>query len=118
MKLWHDDIREPPEGWTWVRTNKQAMLVLLDHIEEIDECSLDHDLGFENIDPRLDNAIYLRGSSPDGSGADLARWMVENECVPPVVTVHSMNPDGARRMAHIFADAGHAVTIKRYEVPS
>lgn len=112
MRLWHDDIRPAPEGWTWARTNREAQHLLLN--EEIEECSLDHDLGMEEVDPAMEGALYLAGHSPDGTGLDLVRWMIENDRVPPKVSIHSWNFDGARRMFKTLADAGHNVKMQRY----
>lgn len=117
MRLWHDDIRPAPEGWIWARTNAEAQKLLEEHYGEIEEASLDHDLGFENADPNGNGAIYLAGHSPDGTGLDLVRWMIENDRIPPKVTIHSWNSDGALRMARALADAGHAcTTVRRFKV--
>ena len=43
MKLWLDDVRTPPEGWVWAKTAQEAIDLLL--TREIEEISLDHDLG-------------------------------------------------------------------------
>ena len=106
MKLWLDDIRPAPEGWLWARTNDQAKHLLM--IAERDgtpitECSLDHDLGFHDVeipeDPdELLEVITLKGQSEE-TGYDLVCWMLENNLVPKKVTIHSWNPDGARNMA-------------------
>lgn len=109
-KLWHDDIRQPPANWFWVRTNEEAKVAL--QLIEWDEISMDHDLGLDYIDPRefADNPHELwgmYGGSPRGDGRDLVRWMIETSNMPPKITIHSWNPSGAREMAALFADAGH-----------
>ena len=110
VKLWHDDIRPAPEGWLWARTNAAAMEIL--DTQDVDEISMDHDLGLENLDPDLDPmALFLAGRSPRGTGEDLVVWMIENGYVPPKITIHSWNPSGARRMANRFGDAGYDVTV-------
>lgn len=108
-KLWHDDVRPPPDGDDWVRarTNHEAM-TLLSH-GGIDECSLDHDMG---ADPSA--GINAKGSSPNGSGLDLVRWMVEQNLVPPIVTIHSWNYYGAQAMASELRRAGHACIVRPF----
>lgn len=98
MKLWHDDIRKPPAGWTWARTNAEA-LEWLRIPGLVDEISLDHDLGLHNADEDDLEAIFLAAPSHEGSGYDLVCTMTDEGLVPPKVTIHSWNPDGAKAMA-------------------
>ncbi len=57
IKLWHDDVRPAPEGWTWARTNEKAMEILkagnviAASLEYVIAASLDHDLGYEGPPP-------------------------------------------------------------------
>lgn len=112
MKLWHDDIRRPPDdSWTWARTNREAQLLLLTHADSCDpvtEASLDHDLGLHDFDPDEQDAD-LR-VAPDAhlqpDGQQLVRWMLRNELVPPKVTIHSWNPVGAKSMAALLGEGG------------
>jgi hypothetical protein len=67
------------------------------------ECSLDHDLGYHDVeipeDPdELLKVLVLRGEAEE-TGYDLVCWMLENNLVPKKVTIHSWNPDGAKHMA-------------------
>ena len=122
MKLWHDDVREPPEGWTWARTNEAARDYLAYGI--VTECSLDHDMGLHDViipDPNVDpdgfmDAVYRKGDSED-TGYDLVNWMIENECVPEKVTIHSWNPEGAQAMAARLNYFGYDCYIAPYVVP-
>ena len=109
MKLWHDDVRSPPEGWVWAQNNEDAKLTL--KTRAVTEIPMDHDLGASPSD-----GLFARGSSQEGSGYDLAVWMVENTLVPPVITIHSWSTVGAQRMADVFNDAGYDVTIRPYRV--
>lgn len=43
MKIWLDDVRLPPEGWTWFKIAGDAIYAL--QTEKVEEISLDHDLG-------------------------------------------------------------------------
>ena len=116
MKLWHDDIRPSPPGWTWARTNAEAKRLL--ETGEVTECSLDHDLGLHDVDvpsPEVDVETYLdaitRAGAAEETGLDLVHWMVETGNVPVKVTIHSWNPIGARNMAARLNHFGHDVTI-------
>jgi hypothetical protein len=117
MKVWHDDIRPAPEGWTWARTNTDAIRLLVEN--EVSEISLDHDLGLHHFtedeieaDPDL---LFGRGQAEE-TGYDLVNGMCENGYVPPKVTIHSWNPDGARAMAARLNYFGHDCTISPYVV--
>ena len=93
MKIWLDDIREPPdEGWLWFKSVETARLyfeVAEDMLEEC-EISLDHDLG-EN----------------HPTGYDLIKWLEEKVMTGKVTTqgysfpkirVHSANPVGRKNI--------------------
>ncbi len=47
MKLWIDDIRPAPEGWTWEKTSHDAIrrFLIVDPNDRVTEVSFDHDLG-------------------------------------------------------------------------
>lgn len=113
MKLWHDDIRKPPDdSWTWVRTNDDAMTLL--EYPGAEAISLDHDLGFDQADPDAPNAHLLRGQS-EKTGLDLVDWMIRTDRVPPKVTVHSWNPAGAQRMIATLRAKGFYARYAPYQ---
>lgn len=116
MKLWHDDIRRPPdETWEWARTNGEALQILRDNRGEIVEASLDHDLGMHDADPDAPHAIYLKGFSED-DGRVLVKAMVEEDLVPALVTIHSWNPKRAKEMADMLNDAGYDCVLSPFKV--
>lgn len=79
MKLWLDDTRPAPPGWTWCRTFKEAKALM--NSRQVTEMSLDHDLGGKK------------------NGYDFVMWMAQNKVWPKErPTVHSANPYGAMRM--------------------
>ena len=84
MKLYVDDIRIAPEGWTQAWTFKEAIEHLLSY--EVVELSLDHDLG----------------SSLGATGYDIMKWIeleVELEGMPlPEIQFHTSNPAGRANM--------------------
>ena len=84
MKLFLDDERTPPEGWTHVRWPQEAIEIL--KTGEVTEISLDHDLG--------DDA--------HGTGYDVILWIEEAVAmqgfVPPKILVHSANTSARQKM--------------------
>lgn len=79
MKIWVDDIREPPAGWAWCPTSRHAIgwLEAAKRIGiNIEIMSLDHDLG------------------GDDTTRPIVLWMCENDFWPVEVVVHSANPVG------------------------
>ena len=86
MKLFVGDTREVPDGtWTLVRTAKEAITLLQEHEGEIEEISLDHDLG-EGLD-----------------GYHLLKWIeakvfLHSYKPPGIMLVHSANPVGKANM--------------------
>lgn len=114
MRLWHDDIRTPPDdSWTWARTNAQAIKLLREN--EVTEASLDHDLGLDHLDPsEYYSPDILRG---DGflTGEHLVIEMVHLDLIPPVVRVHSWNPVGAMRMVSRLRAAGCKAFAEPFE---
>ncbi|MEJ2043219.1 MAG: hypothetical protein P8X74_22070 [Reinekea sp.] len=84
MKVFLDDERVPPEGWVLVRWPSEAIELLKKH--EVQEISLDHDLGNDEI----------------GTGYDVILWLEEQVAIfnflPPVITIHSANTSARRKM--------------------
>lgn len=93
MKLFLDDVREAPEGWTRVVTFAQAITALSYHT--VTEASLDHDLGWCG-QCATDSTCQCRCHF---TGYDVICWMEENNVWPiNGVRVHSSNPVGRKRM--------------------
>jgi len=84
MKVFLDDERRPPAGWTLVRWPDEAIALL--ERGGVERISLDHDLG--------DDAR--------GTGYAVVLWIeravVERGFVPPVIEVHSANSSARVRM--------------------
>jgi len=85
MKLYVDDAREAPEGWTLARTYEEAMQRIASG--KVEELSLDHDLGTEGTETGYDilkmieRAMMQVGFTP-----------------PPIIKIHTANPAGYRNM--------------------
>ncbi len=84
MKVFLDDERETPDGWT--RTRSVAETIGLLATGAVEELSLDHDLG--------DDAA--------GTGYDVLLWIEravhERGFVPPRIAVHSANASARVKM--------------------
>lgn len=84
MKVFLDDLRPCPEGWTYVTTPETAIVLL--RTGDVEMISLDHDLGLP--EPLNGNAVV--------------KWIEEqvatNGFHPPVMKIHSANPVGMENM--------------------
>ena len=84
MKVFLDDERETPAGWTRVFWPEEAIALLA--TGQVTEISLDHDMGDDS----------------HGTGYDVILWIEEavytSDFVPPEIRVHSANPSARRRM--------------------
>lgn len=126
MKIWHDDIRKPPDDtWTWARTNTEAMACFAwadSKKTTVEEISLDHDLGLSHIDPdvyeRRAEELWVFDERHEEDGLALVDWMCRTGHVPPRVTIHSWNPDGAQNMAARLNRFGHDCIVRAYEAPA
>ena len=79
MRVYLDDERIAPQGWVQVRWPDDAIRLLM--TGQVEELSLDHDLGEDNI----------------GTGYDVIVWIEQavalNQFEPPkTIRVHSANP--------------------------
>lgn len=98
MKLWIDDVREPPFGYRWARSVYEAKTIIANlelmlrasggkpryQIELID---IDHDAG----DFACDGGDYIK----------LLDWLEETNRNYPI-RIHSMNPVGRENMRAII----------------
>lgn len=86
MKLYLDDERETPEGWKRCYTARECISILENG--GVEELSLDHDLGDENV---------------AGTGYDVVKWIEEavftRGYVPPRrIRLHTQNTTGKQNM--------------------
>ncbi len=108
MKLWLDDIRDPPDSsWRLARTYHEAVVALAGGT--VDVVSLDHDLG--------EGATYAHALNPgscephDGrTGYDVACWIEEavlsGRIAPLKMRCHSANPSGRARIQQVIDKLG------------
>lgn len=90
MKIWVDDLRECPEGYTLAKSVNEAKQLVI-HCEqtgiEVEVLDLDHDLG-----------DYY----PDGGDAiKLLDWLAERESFYPI-KIHTANPVGRANMQRMI----------------
>lgn len=85
MKLWIDDLREPPDAtWHWSKSSADALLCLKHFASDITEVSFDHDLGGEDTVMPFVREIEARAFRGRGDPFD---WRV-----------HSANPVGRKNI--------------------
>ncbi len=90
MKVFLDDVRPAPEGWTRAYTAPEAIALL--EAGSVTEISLDHDLGDE---------------ATCGTGYEVACWIEEAVAVrgfaPLTIHIHSANVVGRVRIEQAIA---------------
>lgn len=114
MKLWLDDCRVAPPGWTRANNMAEAQALMEDSTEIIEEMSLDHDLGAmpacytcssseDACDMGVDSCNCACHRELQPTGYDFVKWMAENEKWPRTKPkVHSQNPVGRANMLAVI----------------
>ena len=92
MRVWLDDVRPAPQGWTWAKTYDEAT-ALLDN-DDVQSLSLDHDIACFRADGR------------EMTGYDVLMFVVERNVnggkAPEEISIHSANPVGRARMQGVI----------------
>lgn len=92
MKIWLDDVRQPPdETWTWVKNAHEFGTTFQYHAPWITEISFDHDIASYDLHG---NEItgYHCFCIVEKFAFNNAWWNI------PVMKVHSSNPAGRRKI--------------------
>lgn len=93
MKVYLDDIRPCPAGWTLVSNFHEAICFIDDNWHKIEEISLDHDI----------SSFY---GNKEMTGYDVLMWIImsiENGRKANFkVGVHSQNPVGVKKMLEVI----------------
>lgn len=84
VRLWLDDLRPAPHGWTHARTAPEAIALLA--AGGVEEVSLDHDLGPPEAGTGYDVAAWIEARAAEGTLPRVS-WRV-----------HSANPVGVQRI--------------------
>jgi len=105
MKVWLDDNREAPFGWTWVKTAHEAIELLA--AGGVSHISLDNDLGDINVvgDGYM-VALYIEEQAYTGG------------LLPMMMIVHTQNPVQGAKMIVTLRNAirywnGQGTVIRR-----
>ena len=109
MKLWLDDVREPPsDDWLVAKTFTEfkSFIFLL---PEWDVISFDHDL-FEEHYGHLDNPIPY-ASFKYKTGYHCLEWYLDTHKKRAEIRIHTMNPAGRKNMERLLKEYN-------YEKPS
>lgn len=105
VRLYLDDIRTPPAGWTLVRSGDEFRAfvdrVMAEGIK-ITHISFDHDLAEDHYSLHRKDGVAWQAN-----GCDVAKWLIAT--YPDLaryvtVSVHSMNPVGAENIRNVFRD--------------
>ena len=99
MKLYLDDERVTPEGWTRAYTPEQAIAYLDTGL--VDTISLDHDLGLE---PEERNGYMVASYLEEKAYTD------PDYKIPETLLVHSANPAGVANIQKAFASIKRALS--------
>lgn len=104
IKLFIDDIRKSPSGWTLARTVTEAIRIL--DTQYVTECSLDHDISHQvMMEDSRHNSIMSRPYPCNETFEPVARYLGATHFAGPI-TLHTANPAGAERMRLILLDNG------------
>ena len=84
MKVWLDDLRPAPDGWTHCRWPNEVIA----HVRsgQVEVLSLDHDLGDDTQGTGYDVVLFLE------------QYAAEGGKLPEEIYVHSQNPVGVKKM--------------------
>lgn len=105
MKLWIDDLRPAPSGYTHIARNYEQAIALLSNYElQWELVSFDHDLADEHYNNLLDPSQYK-----EKTGYEIAKW-VEEEAYHRRIRkfewrIHTSNPAGRRRIEAALRNA-------------
>lgn len=108
-RLWLDDIRDAPAGWVRCYWPDEVIAFLQEG--DVDEISLDHDLGDEPasyMEPERTGMMVLHA---------LEKMQFDNpDLVLPAIHIHSQNPVAAKRMKEVvrlLEARAHARRVQR-----
>lgn len=100
MKLWVDDIRPAPKGYTWLRSVEDAKLTITFAENVLFKARPDR--AIEIIDMDHDAGDY---AALGGDYIKLLDWLEETGRNYPI-RIHSMNPVGVENMRRIIQRNG------------
>lgn len=133
MKLWIDDVRPAPEGYTWAKSVNDAKKIIQDNEEEcnqiynkirvcictdeIEEGSVEEIMLWEEVEKKELTLIDIDHDAGDyyvidgGDYIELLKWLEERDFFETEkrkynIRIHSMNPVGVKNMRRIIERNG------------
>lgn len=101
MKIWVDDVRPAPKGYTWVRSVNGAIDIIEEYPKELNvDANMEYQIEIINIDH--DAGDYAQDG---GDYIKLLDWLEETGRDYPI-HIHSMNPVGVANMRAIIKRNG------------
>ncbi len=100
MKLWIDDRRKAPEGYTWCKSTNEALRMIRNNPDDIELIDLDHDAG----DYHEDGGDYINilGELERLCHYDETRKDWVPRCIKFKFRIHSANSVGVANMRAII----------------
>lgn len=86
MKIWLDDLRPAPDDGGWIQVFRAQDAIALLKKGDVEEISLDHDLGLGEVGTGYDVAVAIEQGAESG------------EIQPLDWHIHSSNPVGRKKM--------------------
>lgn len=105
MKLWIDDVRPAPEGYTWLRSVEDARLTITFAENVLFKARPDRTIEVIDIDHDAGDYATLGGDY-----IKLLDWLEETGRSYPI-RIHSMNPVGRENMRAIIQRNGWTEVI-------
>lgn len=112
MKLYVDDLRICPEGWTLARNNTEAIRAIYWN-SPLDEISIDHDI-CTPFSGELSAPVRKRLQIGDETFQPVVYYIaaLSPELRPKKITMHTANVDAGRRMIHFLKGFGIEATYQ------
>lgn len=101
MKLWIDDVRPAPKGYTWCKSVNEAKKIIIEYSDKLDFDMNRVDM-IELIDIDHDAGEYAKYG---GDYIKFLNWLEETGRNYPI-HIHSMNPVGIENMRRIIQRNG------------
>lgn len=106
MKIWVDDIRKAPKGYTWCKSVNETIHTIEEYEESIENILDEYDfppidlwtMGIDIIDLDHDAGKFVKDG---GDYIKILDWMEASGRNYPI-RIHSMNPVGIKNMRAII----------------
>lgn len=111
MKLYVDDLRKCPEGWTLARTNTEAIrLLATGYVEEI---SIDHDICVPNVE-FIAEGVRKRLQIGQETFQPVVYYIIamNPEFRPKIINMHTANVGAGRMLIQLMEQHGIHATYQ------